>query len=204
MPRGTNCDWYRSCYAFSESASPAEWNVSNLEPMQDAQESQGDKVRDETPLERLDRNLEELTGELRVIVTGVQVLFAFLLIVPFNTGFAHVGRFEQTVYVVTLILAALAAVCTIAPSPLHRLLFRYDDKHYVVFISNRIVIAGLAFLALAMCGALLLVTTKLFGIPAGVLTASLGALPFAALWFAIPLRRRRMLDARRRRSGRTR
>jgi hypothetical protein len=93
-------------------------------------------------------------------------------------------------------------VCTIAPSPLHRLLFRYDDKHYVVFISNRIVIAGLAFLALAMCGALLLVTTKLFGIPAGVLTASLVALPFAVLWFAIPLRRRRMLDARRRRSGR--
>jgi hypothetical protein len=177
--------------------------VSNLEPMQDAQESKGGKVRDETPLERLDRNLEELTGELRVIVTGVQVLFAFLLIVPFNTGFAHVGRFEQTVYVVTLILAALAAVCTIAPSPLHRLLFRYDDKHYVVFISNRIVIAGLAFLALAMCGALLLVTTKLFGIPAGTLTASLGALPFAVLWFAIPLRRRRMLDARQRRSGRS-
>jgi len=175
--------------------------VSKLAPMQDAQESQGGKVRDETPLERLDRNLEELTGELRVIVTGVQVLFAFLLIVPFNTGFAHVGQFEQTVYVVTLILAALAAVCTIAPSPLHRLLFRYDDKHYVVFISNRIVIAGLAFLALAMCGALLLVTTKLFGIPAGALTAGLGALPFAALWFAIPLRRRRILDARRRQGG---
>lgn len=170
--------------------------------MQGAHESKGGRVRDETQLERLDRNLEELTGELRVMVTGVQVLFAFLLIVPFNTGFAHVGGFEQTVYLVTLILAALAAVCTIAPSPLHRLLFRYDDKHYVVFISNRVAIAGLAFLALAMCGALLLVTTHLFGIPAGVLTASLGALPFAVLWFAIPLRRRRMLDARRRRRGR--
>lgn len=170
--------------------------------MEDAHERKGGQVRDETQLERLDRNLEELTGELRVIVTGVQVLFAFLLIVPFNTGFAHVGRFEQTVYVVTLILAALSAVCTIAPSPLHRLLFRYDDKHYVVFISNRIAIAGLVLLALAMCGALLLVTTKLFGIPAGVLTAILGAVPFAVLWFAIPLRRRRMLDARRRRTER--
>lgn len=163
--------------------------------MQESQASRGRETRHETPLERLDRNLEELTGELRVVVTGVQVLFAFLLIVPFNTGFAHVGRFEQTVYLVTLILAALAAVCTIAPSAQHRFLFRHDDKQYVVFNSNRIVIAGLGFLALAMCGCLLLVTTKLFGVAAGVLTASLGAIPFAVLWFAIPLRRLRMLDA---------
>ena len=82
-----------------------------------------EKARDETSLERLDRNLQELTGELRVIVTGVQVLFAFLLIVPFDAGFAHVGRFEQIVYLVTLALAALAAVCTIAPSAQHRFLF---------------------------------------------------------------------------------
>ncbi len=162
--------------------------------------SEGDEARRETSLERLDRNLEELTGELRVIVTGVQVLFAFLLIVPFNAGFAHVGRFEQTVYLVTLILAALAAVCTIAPSAQHRFLFRHDDKQYLVFASNRVVIGGLAFLALAMCGCLLLVTTKLFGVTAGVLTAVLGALPFAILWFAIPLRRLRMLNTRRRRS----
>jgi hypothetical protein len=158
----------------------------------------GGATRHETPLERPDRNLEELISELRVVVTGVQVLFAFLLIVPFNTGFAHVGRFEQTVYFVTLILTALAAVCTIAPSAQHRFLFRHDDKQYVVFNSNRIVIVGLAFLALAMCGCLLLVTTKLFGTPAGVLTASLGSLPFALLWFAIPLRRLRMLNARKR------
>jgi hypothetical protein len=155
------------------------------------------RSRDETPLERLDRNLEELTGELRVVVTGVQVLFAFLLVVPFDTGFAHVGRFEKTVYVVTLILAALAAVCTIAPSAQHRFLFRHDDKRYVVFHGNRVVIAGLAFLASAMCGSLLLVTTKLFGVTAGALTAALAALPFAVLWFVIPLRRRRMLDDRR-------
>ncbi len=164
--------------------------------MVDPQQRASGQARDETSLERLDRNLEELTGELRVIVTGVQVLFAFLLIVPFDTGFAHVGRFEQIVYIVTLILAALAAVCTIAPSAQHRILFRHDDKRHVVFSANRVVIAGLAFLALAMCGCLLLVATKLFGIPAGVLTASLGALPFVALWFVIPLRRLRMLNAR--------
>ena len=154
--------------------------------------------RHETPHERMDRNLEELTGELRVIVTGVQVLFAFLLIVPFNTGFTHVGRFEQTVYLITLMLAALAAVCTIAPSAQHRFLFRHDDKQHLMFIANRIAIAGLAFLALAMCGCMLLVTTKLVGLTAGVLTASLGALPFAILWFAGPIWRVRTLERRQR------
>jgi Family of unknown function (DUF6328) len=169
--------------------------------MPDARSMNGE-TRHETQLERLDRNLEELTGELRVVVTGVQVLFAFLLIVPFDTGFAHVGNFERTVYFVTLVLAALAAVCTIAPSAQHRFLFRHDDKRHIVFSSNRVVIVGLVCLALAMCGCLLLVTTKLFGVTAGVLTAMLGALPYAVLWFALPLRRLRMLDERDRSSKR--
>jgi anti-anti-sigma factor len=146
--------------------------------------------RPETPLQRLDRNLEEMTGELRVVVTGVQVLFAFLLIVPFNTGFDGVGPFERTVYFITLLCSALAALCTIAPAAYHRVLFRSDDKRHVVFIANRVVIAGLVFLALAMCGALLLVTTKLFGAATGVLTASLVAIPFALVWFVAPLMRR--------------
>ncbi len=161
-------------------------------------------ARNETGLERLDRNMEELTGELRVVVTGVQVLFAFLLIVPFDVGFEHVGDFERSVYLVTLVLSALAAVCTIAPSASHRVLFRHDDKRAIVFNSNRVVIAGLAFLALAMCGCLLLVTTKLFGTTAGVLTACLGALPFALLWFAIPLRRLWLLERRHGGSARAR
>lgn len=150
--------------------------------------------RHETPLERLDRNLEELTGELRVVVTGVQVLFAFLLIVPFNSGFAHVGSFERTVYFVTLVLAALAALCSLAPSAEHRFLFRHDDKQHIVFSSNRIVIAGLAFLALAMCGCMLLVTTKLFGSTAGAVTAGIAAIAFAIFWFIRPLIRLRLLD----------
>jgi drug/metabolite transporter (DMT)-like permease len=154
---------------------------------------QGDG-RDETRLERLDRNLAEMQDELRVVVTGVQVLFAFLLIVPFNTGFAHVGEFERTVYFVTLLFAALAAACTLAPSAQHRLLFRHDDKQHLVFSSNRIVIAGLAFLAIAMCGCLLLVATKLFGAPVGVLTLLLGSIPFVVMWFVMPLRRRRRLN----------
>jgi hypothetical protein len=142
----------------------------------------------------LDRNLEEMTGELRVVVTGVQVLFAFLLIVPFNTGFAHVGSFERTVYFIALIFAALAAVCTLAPSAQHRFLFRHDDKDHIVRVSNRIVIAGLGFLAVAMCGCLLLVATYLFGPLTGAITLAASALPFAVLWFALPLRRRARLE----------
>lgn len=165
-------------------------------PPADRDSYAGRSGRRETDLERLDRNLEEMTGELRVVVTGVQVLFAFLLIVPFNTGFAHVGDFERTVYFVTLVLAALAAVCMIAPSAEHRFLFRHDDKRHIVFSSNRVVIAGLVCLALAMCGCLLLVTTKLFGVSAGVVTAALGAVPFVLLWFVLPLRRLRLLDER--------
>jgi Family of unknown function (DUF6328) len=153
--------------------------------------------REETPLERLDRNFEELTGELRVVVTGVQVLFAFLLVVPFDTGFAHVGAFERTVYFVTLILAALAAVCTIAPSAQHRFLFRHYDKERLVIVSNRTVIVGLGCLALAMCGCLLLVASKLFGASTGAITAAAMAIPFAALWFAMPLRRRFLLSRQR-------
>jgi hypothetical protein len=164
-------------------------------PHPDRENRAGGSGRRETGLERLDRNLEEMTGELRVIVTGVQVLFAFLLIVPFDTGFAHVGSFERTVYFVTLLLAALSAACTIAPSAQHRFLFRHDDKRHLVFVSNLIVIAGLAFLALAMCGALLLVATKLFGASVGAITVILGALPFLLLWFLLPLRRRARLDA---------
>jgi anti-anti-sigma factor len=151
--------------------------------------------RQETELERLDRNLEEMTGELRVMVTGVQVLFAFLLIVPFDSGFIGIGSFERGVYFATLLCSALAALCTIAPSAYHRVLFRQDDKRHLVFVSNRMVIAGLAFLALAMCGSLLLVTSKLFGATAGGIAAGLVALPFAFFWFLAPLRRRAALDA---------
>lgn len=162
--------------------------------MDGSEHGRGAPRRDESEHERLDRNLEELTGELRVIVTGVQVLFAFLLIVPFNVGFEHVGAFERTVYIVTLALAALATVCTIAPSAQHRWEFRQDDKRHIVFSSNRLVIAGMAFLAAAMCGCVLLVTAKLFGDGWGVLTAALTALPFIALWFALPIARAARLD----------
>jgi hypothetical protein len=138
-------------------------------------------ARRETSHERLDRNLVELTGELRVVITGVQVLFAFLLVVAF----------ERTVYFITLLCAAWAAIFTIAPAAQHRILFRRDDKAHLVFSGSGLTIAGLTCLALAMCGALLLVATVLFGELAGVVTALAMGVPFGALWFAIPLLRAR-------------
>jgi hypothetical protein len=156
---------------------------------------QVDDRRNETPHERLDRNLQELLSELRVVVTGVQVLFAFLLVVPFNAGFVHIGPFQRGAYFVTLLLAALAAACMLAPAAHHRILFRCDDKAHVVFVSNRLMITGLTFLALAMCGSLLLVATKLFGVQTGAITVGLAASGFLLLWFVMPLMRKAKLNA---------
>ena len=149
--------------------------------------AEGGARRNETPHERLDRNLQELLSELRVVVTGIQVLFAFLLVVPFNAGFVHIGAFERRVYFVTLLLAAMAGACMLAPAAHHRLLFRSDDKAHIVAVSNRLMVTGLAFLALAMCGSLLLVATKLFGVATGAITVGVAASGFAVLWFVLPL-----------------
>jgi hypothetical protein len=157
----------------------------------------GEGRRNETPLERLDRNLQELLSELRIVVTGVQVLFAFLLVVPFNVGFVHIGPFQRGVYFVTLLFAALAAVFMLAPAAHHRILFRCDDKRNIVFTANRLTITGLGCLALAMCGSLLLVATKLFGVTTGLLTVALAAIFFLVTWFALPLVRKARLNSAR-------
>ena len=102
-----------------------------------------DTGRDETEKERLDRNLEQLLGELRVALPGVQVLFAFLLVVPFNQRFADITSFQQTVYFVTLLCATAACACLIAPTAHHRIEFREQDKERIVFGGNRLAIVGL-------------------------------------------------------------
>jgi hypothetical protein len=171
------------------------------QPDCDGPEDGAENARNETPLERLDRNLQEMLSELRIVVTGVQVLFAFLLVVPFNSGFANIGPFQRGVYFVTLLLAALAAVCMLATPAHHRLLFRCDDKRHIVFTANRLMIAGLAFLALAMCGSLLLVATKLFGITTGAITVGIAASFFLVVWFGLPLMRKMKLNSPERGSG---
>jgi hypothetical protein len=149
--------------------------------------------RDETEEERLDRNLTELLNELRVALPGVQVLFAFLLGVPFTQRFAQLDGYQQDIYFGTLVCAAAATAFLIAPSAHHRILFRLRDKRHIVFLANQLAIIGLAFLALAMTGVVLLVTDFIFGTAATVIATTMTALTFAVLWYAVPLRRRAML-----------
>src|SRR6266576_3409824 len=118
--------------------------------------------RSETEEERLDRNLNELLNELRVALPGVQVLFAFLLGVPFTQRFSELVPYQEDVYFGTLICAAAATAFLIAPSAHHRIEFRLQDKRHIVFLANRLAIVGLAFLALAMTGVVLLVTDFIF------------------------------------------
>jgi hypothetical protein len=155
-------------------------------------ESQSDRPsgRDETEEERLDRNLGELLQELRVALPGVQVLFAFLLAVPFQQNFTKISEFEKKVYFATLILTTISAALLIAPSAYHRLTFRYQQKYRLVFVANRCAIAGLAFLALAMSCAVLLITDVLFGTVATIITVGFVLTMFGLLWAALPLRRR--------------
>jgi hypothetical protein len=151
--------------------------------------------RDETEGERLDRNLGELLQELRVALPGVQVLFAFLLAVPFQQGFQMITSFQKDVYFGTLMCTAISAVMLISPSAYHRVTFRYQQKRRLVFYANRFSIVGLLFLALAMTGAITLITNVLFGTAATIVVAVLAVLVFGFFWFALPLQRRLKLAA---------
>jgi hypothetical protein len=146
--------------------------------------------RDETEDTRLDRNLGELLQELRVALPGVQVLFAFLLAVPFQSNFTGISSFDEKVYFVTLLCTAVSAALLISPTAFHRMTFRRQQKRRLVFIANRMAIAGLGFLALAMTGAIMLITDVLFGAVATAITSAAAALMFVVLWYVLPLRRR--------------
>jgi Family of unknown function (DUF6328) len=146
--------------------------------------------RDETDAERLDRNLGELLQELRVALPGVQVLFAFLLAVPFQQNFTKITGFQEKVYFATLLLTAISAVLLISPSAYHRMTFRMQQKDDLVFLANKLAIAGLSFLALAMTGAITLITDVLFGPVATAITSVLSLTMFAVFWAALPLARR--------------
>ena len=153
--------------------------------------------RDESEGERLDRNLGELLQELRVALPGVQVLFAFLLAVPFQQNFDKIDAFEKDVYFATLLCTALSAILLIAPSPYHRLTFHLQQKRELVRLANRFTIAGLSFLALAMTGAIVLVTDVLFGGVATVIAGVAAASCFVLLWYLLPLRCRLSLTRER-------
>lgn len=146
--------------------------------------------REESEGERLDRNLSELLQELRVALPGVQVLFAFLLAVPFQQNFSEITPFQERVYFATLLCTAISAALLISPTAYHRLNFRRQEKEQLVLTSNRLAIAGMAFLALAMTGAIMLITDVLFGTAATVAFSAAAVLMFVVFWGLLPLRRR--------------
>jgi Family of unknown function (DUF6328) len=143
--------------------------------------------RGESEEERLDRNLMELLQELRVAIPGIQVLFAFLLVVPFQQGWASVTEFETTVYYVTLLLTAASSVCLIAPTARHRMRFRELDKKWIVETANRLAIAGLVFLAGAVCGVLMLISHVVYDSTLTAIVVAVFAVFFAWFWFIAPV-----------------
>ena len=146
--------------------------------------------REETEAEKLDRNTIELLNELRVVATGIQVMFGFLLIVPFNNAFRRVSSFERTDYFVTLLCVAISAVLLMSPSIHHRILFRHHEKPFLVRVANRLAIAAMVFLAFSFTGILLLVSDVVVGGLAPLLVGGAAALTISGLWFGLPLLRR--------------
>ena len=140
--------------------------------------------------EDLDRELIELLNELRVALPGVQVLFAFLLVVPFSNGWQRVTPLQEDVFFASFLCAAVSSVLLIAPSSYHRIEWRQRDKKWMLQASNRLAIAGTVFLALAMTSVVFLITDILFGVAVLATVTALIAGLFAWFWFALPLARR--------------
>ena len=143
--------------------------------------------RQETGAQRDDRNLSELIQELRVAGLGVQVLFGFLLSLPFTTRFSQLSAGQRDLYVTSVILAAAAAVLLVGPVAYHRLVFRRGMKERLVRFANLLAILGLTAVGAAVLAAVLLVTWYVAGaVAGGVITALLGVM-IGGLWFTVPL-----------------
>jgi amino acid transporter len=142
---------------------------------------------DESNDDRHDRELIELLNELRVALPGVQVLFAFLLTVPFANGFPRLSEFDRDIYFVAFIATAVSTVLLIAPSSYHRLRWRQHDKERMLVVSNILTIAGLAALAVAITAAVFMITDFVFHRAwASTFTAIVAAL-FLVFWYGLPL-----------------
>jgi cation transport ATPase len=140
--------------------------------------------------EELDQEWSELVEESRLAMPGTQVLFAFLLVLPFQQRFSDLTEQQTYVYYSALICAAIAIVLLISPTAGHRILWRQGDKETLLRTATITAIAATAFLAAGMTASVYLITDFLFGEPAtAIVSASLGGL-FIALWYVVPLVRR--------------
>jgi hypothetical protein len=140
--------------------------------------------------ERSAREVVELLQELRVVLPGVQVLFAFLLTVPFTQRFAQLTALQQDVFFATLLCTAAATALLIAPSAHHRLLWRRGAREERLQVGNLLTILGLVFLVPAMVGVIFVITDLMFGSPTAVGVTVAMAASFVLLWFLLPLRYR--------------
>jgi hypothetical protein len=147
--------------------------------------------RPESEAQRADRNVAELIQELRVAGLGVQVLFGFLLSLPFTVRFSQLGSGQRGLYVASLVLSAIATALLLGPVAYHRLVFRRGLKEHLVRYANRMAILGLAAVGAAVLTAVLLVTTYVSGTLTGALLTALMACMLGGLWFALPLGARR-------------
>ncbi len=139
--------------------------------------------------DRLDRELIELLNELRVALPGVQVLFAFLLTLPFTSRFERISGGERAVYFIALLATTLASALLIAPSAFHRIRFRNRDKEALIVTSNRLLLVGLGSLAVAVVCSVFVIADLLYGTVAGLVTAAATALVFGWFWYGLPLSR---------------
>jgi amino acid transporter len=144
-------------------------------------------VPEESKEDRRNRELIELLNELRVALPGVQVLFAFLLAVPFANGFPKLSRLDRDVFFVAFITTALSTVLLIAPSSYHRLRWRQGDKERMLVVSNSLTIAGLALLAVAITCVVFVITDFLFHHAWAAFFTALVALAFLVFWYGLPV-----------------
>jgi putative flippase GtrA len=153
---------------------------------------QGESPRPETQDERDDRNLAELLQELRVAGLGVQVLFGFLLSLPFTSRFDKLGDGQRDLYLTSLVLAAVSTALLVGPVAYHRVVFRRRQKEHLVRAANMMAVFGLAAVALAVSAAVLLVTSFVASGAPTVLVTVIVVVMFGGLWFVFPLARRRI------------
>jgi hypothetical protein len=156
----------------------------------DGHENHGGQAAEDDK-ERRDRELIELLNELRIVLPGVQVLFAFLLTVPFSNGFSKLTDLQRDVYFVAFAATTIATILLIAPSTYHRIQFRRGDKERMLFTANHLAIAGTVFLAVAVSASVYVITDVMFHASWAAVVTGVTALFAVGTWYVLPLARRR-------------
>lgn len=149
----------------------------------------------ETRAQRVNRELIELLNEIRVVLPGVQVLLAFLLAVPFQQRFGELSGLQREIYFATVVLTLITTVLLIAPSSFHRLNFRRRRKDQILFVANRLMIAGTFLLSLSLTGVVILIASVLYGTAATIATGAGAFAVMAWFWYGLPLSRRRTMSS---------